>query len=266
MSYYGLRKVKTYQDENGKWNFSCDCYDSSIWSWDNTRVWEHLDKWFKDGLETKEELEMYLFKNTLDGNLHGTSGKYNCLSWNSNKIQLTAKEKQVLADLEEKRNSIRYSEQKKLITAKLQQAKIPYEEWKNNAEYKAIADLEEKYSEEYNALRYDMYYRRWQAYLKQQNENRKGNTYVVRLDFSKNGQKYTGIYVKGIGSMTTTFTYYDYKAKLFKKSIEELKELFGNNPHYTNVEFINVSNYIKGASRRKYAEFEKVQSLDIVKC
>ena len=121
MSYYGIRKLKTFQDENGKWNFSCDVYDSSIWSWDNKRVWEHIDNWFKVGYDTKEELEKFLFENTLDGNFHGTGGKYGCIGWGNRKVKLSEKELVILKELEDKKYSLMYGETIKRIKSRLRE-------------------------------------------------------------------------------------------------------------------------------------------------
>ena len=268
MSYYGIRKLKTFQDENGKWNFSCDVYDSSIWSWDNKRVWEHIDNWFKVGYDTKEELERYLFENTLDGNFHGTGGKYGCIAWGNCKVKLSDKELAILDELKKKKYELMYGEETERIENKLKNNNIPYSEWKNDEEYKARTELANKAYKEYSEFRYNAYFRRWKEYLSQQNKNRNGKTYIVQLDFNKNGTIYRNMYVGGHGSMQTTFYYSTYKAKLFKKSVEEIKEMFCDNPKYSNIRLINVSDYLKGTGRRKYVEVASniLPTLETVKC
>ena len=68
--------------------------------------------------------------------------------------------------------------------------------------------------------------------------------------------------------MQTTFYYSTYKAKLFKKSVEEIKEMFCDNPKYSNIRLINVSDYLKGTGRRKYVEVASniLPTLETVKC
>ena len=91
MSYTGVRKVKTIIDNEGKYNMGCEYYDSSVTDWRGNRIWHSTgdEGLYIKGFNTKEELEYAIFKDTLDGNIHGTGGKYSCLGWGSRKVTLT---------------------------------------------------------------------------------------------------------------------------------------------------------------------------------
>ena len=263
MSYYGIRKLKTFQDENGKWNFSCDVYDSSIWSWDNKRVWEHIDNWFKVGYGTKEELEYYLFENTLDGNFHGTGGKYGCIGWGNRKVKLSEKELVILKELEDKKYSLMYGETIKRIESRLREKGLKYEDFKKDEEWLEEHAKIEQACKEYSEFRYGTYFKRWKEYLEQQKiNNRKGNkrTYIVKVDY--NG--YTDIYIKSHGTRTTSFTNYRDYAKLFTMPIDELKALFihdgdTRSEKYKRMEFIDVTDFIKGKGKYRHAEIPTVE-------
>lgn len=263
MSYYGIRKLKTFQDENGKWNFSCDVYDSSIRGWNGKRVWEHLDSWFKVGLDTKEELEMFLFKNTLDGNLHGTGGKYGCIGWGNRKVKLSDKELAILNDLEKKKHDLMYGAETKAVESRLRQAGIPYAEWEQDEEYKRIHDLTSKACKEYEEFRYNTYFHRWKQHLEQKKINRRKEnkrTYIVRVDY----KYYDDVYIKTHGDRSTSFTNYSSNAKLFTKSIDEIKELFCNmndtrNTKYKKIDIIDVTDFIVGKGRYRRAEIPAVE-------
>ena len=116
MSYYGIKKMKYKHLQDGAWTVSCDCYDSSIWGRNNKRVWEHVDQFTKP-FATKEELDDFLFKNFLDGNLHGSFGKFACLNWNNSTLKFTDDEKQQLELIDKKyykENSIKSEEYNEL--------------------------------------------------------------------------------------------------------------------------------------------------------
>ena len=187
MSYYGIRNLKTIQDNEGNWNFTCELYDSCIWSYDNKRVWEKFEG-LKKSFKTKEELEHYLFTNTLDGNFHGTGGKYGCLAWGNCKVTLSDEDSTKLQELEKIKRETKYSE-----------------------------EACKKYSE----FRYSAYFKAWKEYLKNKEQNKANKRiYLVTVDF--NG--YKGVYIKSHGTSTTSFTYYEADAKLFNNTLEEMKK------------------------------------------
>ena len=224
MSYYGIRKLKTYKDEDGKWNFSCELYDSSLRDSKGKRIWEKFE-----GLEvpfnSKEDLERYLFTNTLDGNFHGTGGKYSCIAWGNCKVTLSNEDNAKLEELHKLKVESKYRE-----------------------------DI----CKEYSNFRYTSYYKAWKEYLKNKNKNRNRNkdkrTYIVKLNF--NG--YKGVYIKSHGTSKTSFTSYIGNSKLFNTTLEELKYLFTNtldsrNKSYTSIEFINTTSYIQGEGKYKHS-------------
>ena len=116
MSYYGIKKMKYNQLQDGTWTVACDYYDSSIYSYDYKRVWKHTDR-FTQPFATKEELDNYLFENFLDGNFHGSFGKFACLNWNNSTLKFTDDEKQQLELINKKyykENSIKSKEYNEL--------------------------------------------------------------------------------------------------------------------------------------------------------
>lgn len=278
MSYYGIRKLKTFKnEETGKWNFSCECYDSSIRNWKGNRIWEKIDAWFKEGLNTKEELEEYLFRNTLDGNFHGTSGKYSCIAWGNCKVKLSTTETNTLNELENKYYSFTSSEKYQEIINKLKENNIPYSEWENSsAEYRASLEEKEELYKTYKEYRYNTYYKNWKEYLKQQYKNKKEgiseDTYIIKLTFTKEGGYiYRNVFCGNYGAVKATFYTNSSKAKLFKKPINELKEMFCNNPKYSNIQAIKIPKdkiIGEGSRGRKYinlsnTELEKLETLQL---
>lgn len=180
MSYCGIRKLKTYQDENGKWNFSCDFYDSSIRSSDNKRVWEKFEG-LDTPFETREELEYYLFKNTLDGNFHGTGGKFGCIGWGYCKVKLSEKELVILKELEDKKYSLSDGETIKKIENRLREKGLRYEDFKQDKEWlEENAKIQQAYKE-YSEFRYGTYFKRWKEYLEQKkiNNRKRANAHIL---------------------------------------------------------------------------------------
>ena len=102
MSYYGIRKMKFVVNSEGKHNISCEFYDSSIRDYNGNRIWEKTENLYGKGFNTKAELEKIFFKDVLDGNIHGASGKYSCLNWHSRKVELPLEIKKELEELENK--------------------------------------------------------------------------------------------------------------------------------------------------------------------
>jgi hypothetical protein len=95
MSYYGIRKMKYKQTQAGMWTVACEYYDSSIWGYDDKRVWNTTEEFVKP-FNTKEELDDFLFQNFLDGNFHGSFGKFACLNWNNSTLKYTDEEQEQL--------------------------------------------------------------------------------------------------------------------------------------------------------------------------
>ena len=72
---------------------------------------------FTQPFATKEELDNYLFENFLDGNFHGSFGKFACLNWNNCTLKFTDDEKQQLELINKKyykENSIKSKEYNEL--------------------------------------------------------------------------------------------------------------------------------------------------------
>ena len=116
MSYYGIKKMKYNQLQDGTWTVSCDYYDSSIRDYDYKRVW-HTTEQFTQPFATKEELDDFLFRNFLDGNFHGSFGKFACLNWNNCTLKFTDDENQQLELINKKyykENSIKSKEYNEL--------------------------------------------------------------------------------------------------------------------------------------------------------
>lgn len=222
MSYTGVRNFKTFIDEDGKYNVSCEAYDSSLWSWDNKRMWEKYDKFFRTGFNTKEELEYYIFQQALDGTIHGIGGKYACISWGNCKVKLPKEEQDMLDNLYKKHwdNTISKEEQQEAYT---------------------------KYSE----YRYKFWFKAWKKYLADDNAKRKHRrSYIVMVDY----KGYSDIFVKSKGSMVTKFTYYENQAKIFNKTIDEIRDMFCSNPNYPKVSIIDVSNNIVGKGKYRHVD------------
>lgn len=177
MSYYGIKNLKVVKTDNG-YNVSCMAYDSSLSDYNGKRIWEKVDKVYKEDYKTKEELEYTLFKDFLDGNFHTSSGcgKYQCLSWNN--LQLIPNEK----ELEE------------------------LKELENNYYRNRTIDRDTYYNR-----RYEIYFKLWKEYLEDKKKF-KDNKFIIKLD----AQGYTDIYVKGLGSSKCRYTYYSDEAKIFK--------------------------------------------------
>lgn len=161
MGYYGIKNLKIIQLENGKFNVSCDYYDSNIYDHDYKRIWHHSDKFNLKDTETREETEFILFKDFLDGNLHGASGKFTCLEWGKNTVKLSEKEEQFLKRLNDNF-------------------------WNK---YKETQKYDTRNRERYDKIRYALYYRAWKKYLKDKKENsfilKYKNDYVTKISARK---------------------------------------------------------------------------------
>lgn len=271
MSYYGVRKVKTIKNEEGKYNISCEYYDSSITDWRGRRVWNvcstgFFTKWY----DTKEELEYALFQDTLDGNLHGTGGKYACIGWGTGKVTLSEEEQKKLKELEDKKWSSLYNKEFNKLEEELRSKGIEYDDMeKVSPVYKEYVEARRKASKEYSDYRYNTYFKRWKEFLEQKKiNNRKENKkiYIVRVDY--NG--YHDIFISSHGSRCTKFTNYFDNAKLFTCTKEELKEMFCGEDYrskkYGSVKLIDVTNFIKGKGKNRRADIsiEDVKANTIV--
>lgn len=264
MSYYGVRKVKQFQNkETGKWNISCEYYDSSLRDWNGNRIWNVCtDGFYRNGFDTKEELEYTLFQDTLDGNIHGTGGKFTCIGWTSDKDVLTPEEKARLKELEERKYNLAFNPELKAVKKRLHEAGVKYEDYEKDPEFRELNNKAVEARKEYEAYRYNTYFNAWKRYLKKQRENKKeARTYIVMVDW----EDYTGIYVKTCGSRKTSFTYWEQNAKLFTKTQDELKEMF-NGENYRRVSLVDVTDRIVGKGKNRHAEISTVTPIVIKEC
>lgn len=240
MSYWGLRKVKFLYDEEHKWHIQCDIYDSSIWSWENKRVWANNHICYT-GFETREELEKAIFLDTLNGNIRGVGGKFSSASWvKGKKFELTTEQRQILDELDKKRNEKR-------------QAWLKMRDMKNRDEelYKSLKEEEDILYGQRHKLYEDFCYKQWLIYTKEKNKNK--TRYIVQLDFTKNGNKYENIFVSNTLSTCTKFDWTIKGAKLFTENYKKLIDNYVNNPNYSHVRIYAVTDedLMKVSSRKK---------------
>lgn len=261
MSYYGVRKLKQVQID-GKWNAICEYYDSSIWGWDGKRDWRTCSEGlYNNGFDTKEELEYKLFQDTLDGNIHGTGGKFSSLAWGSNKVQLSQEEYDLIKKYDKEYwdyfsyfwNDYAKTRQdlKGLVHEKCMADKDYAEKFK-------VLEERRKRKEQY---RYDTYYRRWKEYLANKKNAKK---YIVQLNWKSN----IPYFVKSHGSRSTYFTRYEENAKIFSETKDRLIDMFtsktdSRNLEYTNVKLIDVTDMIKGTGKRRHVEFNSCSTADL---
>lgn len=216
MSYYGIRKLKLVKTEAGKYNYSCECYDSSITDYKGNRIWRPMEKLFNKDYDTKEALELQMFKDVLDGNIHGAGGKYSCLSWDNRKTELSiGKQKELdrlnkiknvmLEDYYKWINSKEVHELEKINPEKVKQSKLYIDT------HKAIDD--------YENARYKFWYETWQEYLKAQKEAVKS---VIKVDLTN--QPYKDVYIRKLGKRQLSFTYSKDYAKTIKEPIAVIQD------------------------------------------
>lgn len=216
MSYYGIRKLKLVKTEAGKYNYSCECYDSSITDFNGNRVWNPMEKLFNKDYDTKEALEFAMFKDVLDGNIHGASGKYSCLSWNNRKIELSIGKQKELDRLNTIKNEILKEYYKWINSKEVQELeKINPEEVKQSKLYidtkKAIDD--------YENARYKFWFETWQEYLQARKEAVKS---VIKVDLTKQDVK--NVYIRKLGKHQLSFTYSKDYAKVIKEPIAVIQD------------------------------------------
>lgn len=216
MSYYGIRKLKLVKTEAGKYNYSCECYDSSITDFNGNRVWNPMEKLFKNDYETKEALEFQMFKDVLDGNIHGAGGKFSCLSWNNRTIELSADKQKELDRLAGIKDALRKEYYKWINSKDIQELeKINPQEVKQSKLYldtrKAIDD--------YENTRYKLWHETWQEYLQAKKEAVKS---VIKVDLTN--QPYSNIYIRKLGKHQLSFTYSKDYAKVIKEPIAVIQD------------------------------------------
>ena len=233
MSYYGLRKVKVYKnEETGLYNISCEYYDSSCRDMRGNRIWDTCSRLLKEDV-TKEDAEYHLFENTLDGNYHGTGGKYTCIEWGKNTVTLPKEQQDELNRLENlKWNSAERDEIEKIRKEKY--ANLSYEEWKKVTEtdmhLKALIETNKSYSRVYNELRYKWWYSAWKKYL--QDKKQAGNM-IIKFRYST--QDY---YITKINRRSIDYTRYREDAKVFKDTKEVLRNKLSNFNSIEDIRFI----------------------------
>ena len=78
---------------------------------------------------------------------------------------------------------------------------------------------------------------------------------------------YSNVFIQKKSNYKTTFSYYVSNAKIFNKSIAELKEMLLSNPKYSNIKIIDVSKYLTGKGKYKhisnYNEVEKLEGITL---
>lgn len=201
-----------------KWNFKCDLYDSSIRDWKGNRVWEHDVTWWNAEHEkdTKEEVEYYLFENTLDGNLHGTGGKYTCIEWGKGSLSLPKEQQEELDKLDELRWNSPEKDELDNLRKSDKYKDLKYDKWVETQEteehLKELVAKIRSYEKEYNKKRYNYWYEAWQNYL---NDKKKAQKVVLTVYYL--GAR---MYVKSIGTRTIKFCHSKENARVFKEPKE----------------------------------------------
>lgn len=150
MSYDLVKNLKIVKTDNG-FNVACNIASNNIRTYDNKHVYEYVTRLFKNDFDTKESIEYKLFELFLDGELQGACGKFAPLNWNNNKIELSNKENRLL----------------KLLGNKAYNSELPIK-------------IRAKYEQKYNKIRYALYYRAWQNYLKAQKETK----FIIKYNYN----------------------------------------------------------------------------------
>lgn len=244
MSYYGVRKLKVVKNSENKFNVSCDYYDSSLRDYKGNRIWEHSDHFFAKDFDTKEELEYYLFQDVLDGDLKGVGGKFACIAWGNCKVEPSKEE------------LLKYDElYKEAATA----SKYFWNEFTKQDKFhgkthKECYDLFDDYKQAWDSVmlkeenkrnyRYSIYYKAWKEYLQEQKDTKKDKgRFIVKIDYLN----YKDIYIGSFSKVRTSFVYEECYAKVFVKTLEEMKDLFLNerdtrNKKYDKITLIDTIN------------------------
>ena len=161
---------------------------------------------------SKEKLEFELFKDFLDGNFHGSCGKFAPLNWGSNKIVLPKDKLELIDTLYNNYRKVSYKDR----------------------------ELSDYAYNMYQDTRYKLYFEAWKEYLK--NKNKK-TTEAYRIVVNSHSC-YT-VFVRNVTKRHVFYTEDIKKAKVFKKSEEEIKELlkpFTTMPTYKLVSCIEEVN------------------------
>lgn len=207
MSYYGVRSIKFVKNDQGLFNVSGKFYDSSIRNLDGTRHWH--ESIFFNTWRTKEEMEDILFRDILDGNIHYTGGgKYALIK------------RLFVKDDEELKRLIKLKEQAldNLYDYKNKQSNLgnKYEQYQNDIEFKRLYESVTKTENDYDNYRYNLYKDLWLKKIEEDKVNKKGKGFIMECD----GRGY----VKSLTSRRMVFTIFGERAKVFKISLEELKQ------------------------------------------
>lgn len=194
MSYYGLRKLKIQRDKETKLFVAfADVYDSSIRDWNGKRVWYTNKQVYTEGCKTREELEYRLFKDFLDGNFHGSCGKFAPLNWDSSSRLTLTEEEQALIN---KINQDKRDRRGELIRQGLY-----------STEDTILNKLEEEY--------YNVYYKAWKKYNTGENVHK----YILTFNTNSIGK----VYVCGLTKRNIKYTDVAVHAKVFVGTEEQIK-------------------------------------------
>lgn len=158
MSYYKIKNYKIVKTNEGKFNVAGEIADSSIRDDRGRFIFHKSERIYKNDYDTKESMEYALFKDFLDGELHGATGKFKILDWdNQEYLKLSEKENRVLTKLDNRR----------------------FNKNRTNEEYLRL-------TERYNKVRYSLFYRAWKKYLNDKKSVKYvlmyNNKYVQRLN------------------------------------------------------------------------------------
>lgn len=168
MSYMGIKNLKLIKNEEGKYNYICSAYDSSIRDYKGKRVWHDNVIVFKEYYD-KDKLEWLMFKDILNGNIHGAGGKFSCLGWNSRKKQfiLNEDEIRVLTSVEESTRNLRKQMYAKMneLNGIVHRGNMTQEQ--AQAEYEPFKEEICKYIDINENLYYNIWYKAWKRYLKE---------------------------------------------------------------------------------------------------
>ena len=227
MSYYGIRSLKLVKTEEGKFNYSCQLYDS-CWRDDNGhRIWEDASRLYAKDYDTKEELEYQLFKDTLDGNIHGTPGKFSCISWNNRKFDLPEEQKGLI-DLAHKKYRDTSDKYYNVLRDN-----------NRNAEAEAVKQVQEEANrlrDEYDNLRYSLWYKAWIDYLQREKESKKHDKRCI-VSVDNGGDT---MYIKSISARRIMLTPWRRGAKVMRTTIDKIQEKLIGCRGITNIELIDV--------------------------
>lgn len=168
MSYMGIKNLKLIKNDEGKYNYICSAYDSSIRDYNGKRVWHDDVIVFKEYYD-KDKLEWLMFKDVLNGNIHGAGGKYSCIGWNSRKKQhiLNVDEIYTLTMAEESTRKLRHDLSNKRSELNGSVARGWKTQEQAQAEFGLFKENIYKYIDINENLYYNIWYKAWKRYLKE---------------------------------------------------------------------------------------------------